>query len=71
LEEDLSIARDEVDEELQLASEQEACRHRTLHVVEIQENKRHRIQQSMALGQTKSMMVQKLEKEDGNEYPVT
>jgi hypothetical protein len=69
LEEDLSIARNEVDEELKLASEQEACR--TLHVAEIQENKRHRTEQSMALGQTKSMMIQKLEKEDGNEYPVT
>lgn len=78
LDKELSMVRDEVNEELKLASEQEAVkgrgqqyiefeessRHRSLHVTEIQESKRHRTEQSMVLGQAKSMLIQRLVKDD-------
>jgi hypothetical protein len=83
LDKELSMVRDEVNEELKLASEQEAVkgrgqqyiefeessRHRSLHVTEIQESKRHRTEQSMVLGQAKSMLIQRLVKKDGTGYP--
>jgi hypothetical protein len=84
LEKDLSMARDEVNEELKLASEQEAdkgrrqqyiefeesSQHRSLHGTEIQESKRHQTEQSMVLGQAKPMLIQRHFKEDDNEYSV-
>jgi hypothetical protein len=80
IEESLSAAKDEVIEELRLASEQAAhgFRHlltteieenRTLRlrqVAEMQENKHFRSQQTLALQQTQARQIQKILKEEGN-----
>jgi hypothetical protein len=80
IEEGLIIAKDELTEEIQLASEQEANGFRRLltseieenrivrqrHVAEMQENKDFRVQQSLALLQTQTRQIQKIIKEEGN-----
>lgn len=80
IEENLSAAKDEVIEELRLASEQAAHGFRRLliteieenrilrqsQVAEMQENKHFRSQQTLALQQTQARQVQKILKEEGN-----
>ena len=80
IEESLSAAKDEVMEELRLASEQAAhgFRHlltteieenrilRLRQVAETQENKHFRSQQTLALQQTQARQIQKILKEEGN-----
>ncbi|KAI9740236.1 MAG: hypothetical protein M1834_004814 [Cirrosporium novae-zelandiae] len=80
LQDNLSVAKDEVDEEIKLASEQSAHNMRELQQIEfrenhiyrsqqlteIEENKVFRSQQKIALAETKELGVQKLAKDDGN-----
>jgi hypothetical protein len=77
IEESLSAAKDEVIEELRLASEQAAHGFRRLltaeikeirlsQVVEMQEHKYFRSQQTLALQQTQARQIQKILKEEGN-----
>ena len=80
IEESLSAAKDEVMEELRLASEQAAHGFRRLlateieenrilrlsQVAETQENKYFRSQQTLALQQTQARQIQKILKEEGN-----
>jgi hypothetical protein len=80
VEEGLSAAKDEIMEELQLASEQAAHGFRRLltaeieenrtlrlkQMAEIQENAYFRSQQTLALRQTQARQVQKILKEEGN-----
>jgi hypothetical protein len=80
VEEGLSAAKDEIMEELRLASEQAAHGFRRLltaeieenrtlrqkQMVEIQENEDFRSQQTLALRQTQARQVQKILKEEGN-----
>jgi hypothetical protein len=80
VEESLSAAKDEITEELQLASEQaahgfrrllttETEENRTLRlkqVAEMQKNEYFRSQQTLALRQTQARQVQKILKEEGN-----
>jgi hypothetical protein len=80
VEEGLSAAKDEIVEELQLASEQAAHSFRRLltteieenrtlrlkQMAEIQENEYFRSQQTRALWQTQTRQVQKILKEEGN-----
>ena len=80
IEESLSAAKDEVMEELQLASEQAAHGFRRLltteieenrmlrlkQVAEMQENKYFRSQQTLALQQTQARKIQNILKEEGN-----
>jgi hypothetical protein len=80
VEEGLSAAKDEITEELQLASEQAAHGFRRLltteieenrtlrlkQMAEIQENEYFRSQQTLALRQTQARQVQKILKEEGN-----
>ena len=80
VEEGLSAAKDEIMEELRLASEQAAYGFRRLltaeieenralrqkQVAEIQENEYFRSQQTLALRQTQARQVQKILKEEGN-----
>lgn len=80
IEESLIAAKDEITEEVQLASEQEAHGFRRLltseveenkmfrlkHMADMQENKEFRVQQSLALSQTQTWQVQKIVKEAGN-----
>jgi hypothetical protein len=77
------MAKDEVDAETKLASEQAADKsrlqqriesvenreHRIRHVNEIEENKLHRSEQTAVLVQTNTMLVQKHVNEDGNDNP--
>jgi hypothetical protein len=81
-EESLSAAKDEVMEELRLASEQEAHGFRCLltaeieenrilrlgQVAEMEENKYFRSQQTLALQQTQARQIQKIMKEEGKRY---
>lgn len=80
IEESLSAAKDEVTEELRLASEQAAYGFRHLliteieenrilrlsQVAEMQENKYFRSQQTLVLQQTQARQIQKILKEEGN-----
>ena len=80
VEEGLSAAKDEIMEELRLASEQAAHGFRRLltaeieenrtlrqkQIAEIQENEDFRSQQTLALRQTQARQVQKILKEEGN-----
>lgn len=80
IEESLIAAKDEVVEELQLASEQAACNFRRLLTTEIEENRiqrlkqaadmqdneHFRLQQMLALQQTQARQIQKILKEEGN-----
>ena len=77
IEESLSAAKDEVIEELRLASEQAAHGFRRLltaeieeirlsQVAEMQENKYFRSQQMLALQHTQARQIQKILKEEGN-----
>jgi len=80
IEEGLIAAKDEVMQELQLASEQAAQGFRRLltteieenrtlrlkQVAEMQENKYFRSQQTLALQQTEARQIQKILKEEGN-----
>ena len=77
IEESLSAAKDEVIEELRLASEQAAHGFRRLltaeieeirlgQVAEMQENKYFRSQQTLALQHTQARQIQKILKEEGN-----
>ncbi|KAF2270530.1 hypothetical protein CC78DRAFT_573824 [Lojkania enalia] len=80
IEESISEAKDEVTEELQLASEQEAQDFRrlltaeveenrilrTIQASEIQENKDFRSLQTLALQQSKARQIQKIMKDEGN-----
>lgn len=80
IEENISEAKDEVTEELQLASEQEAQGFRRLltaemeenrtlrikQVAEMHENKDFRSQQTFALQRTEARQIQKILKEEGN-----
>jgi translation elongation factor EF-G len=80
LEERISSAREEVSEEIKLASEQAAYKFRQLQMIEtqenqvfrlqqsaeVEENRRFRSQQTSALAETQDRQVQKLVKEEGN-----
>ena len=80
IEERLSAAREEVSEEITLASEQAAHEFRRLQMIEnredqmfrieqaneLEENRCFRSQQSMALVETRDRRIQKLVKEEGN-----
>jgi hypothetical protein len=82
MEESLSVAKDEVMEELQLASEQAAHGFRRLLTTEIEENRILRLQQvaemeknedfrseqTLALLQTQARQIQKILKEEGNSF---
>jgi hypothetical protein len=82
IEESLSVAKDEIIAELQLATEQAAHSFRYLvtneieenrilrlkQVAEIQENKDFRLQQTLALLQTQARQIQKIIKEEGNSF---
>lgn len=79
LEENLSFAKDDVDEEIKLASEQknqeilerlqiesaEAHLQRFQQLIEIKENKVFREQQTLALKNTEKLRIQKILKEEG------
>jgi hypothetical protein len=79
LEENISVAKEEVDEEIKLASEQkmqriyeqlqieskEAHTQRSQHLTEIKENRVFRSQQMLALAETKELRIQKIIKEEG------
>src|SRR6266536_963551 len=79
LEESLSAAREEVKEEIQLASEQAAYGFRRLQMIEIKENQVYRLQQSaeveesrnfrsqqiFAVAEAQARRIQKLVKEEG------
>jgi hypothetical protein len=79
IEEGLITAKDEITEELRLASEQEAHSFRRLltseieknrllrqkHEADMQQNKDFRTQQSLIYSQTRNRQVQKLIKEEG------
>ena len=84
IEESISEAKNEVTEELQLASEQEAASFRRLltaeadeirgfrvtQVAEIQENRAFRSQQALALQRSDARLIQKILAEEGNPlYP--
>jgi len=80
IEESISEAKDEVTEELQLASEQEAQgfrrlltaeaeenrSFRTVQVAEIQENRDFRSQQTLTLQRSEARQIQKILKDEGN-----
>jgi hypothetical protein len=80
LEESLSAAREEIKEEIQLASEQAAHDFRQLQMIEIRENQAYRLQKSaqveenryfrskqiMAVAEGQARRIQKLVKEEGN-----
>lgn len=80
IEESISEAKDEVTEELRLASEQESKRFRRLltaemeenrtlritQVAEIQENKDFRSHQTLAVQRSEARQIQKILKEEGN-----
>ena len=79
LEENISAAKEDVDEEIKLASEtsiqriheqlqiesKEARIQRSEHLTEIKENKIFRSQQMLALAETKELRIQKIIKEEG------
>lgn len=79
LEENISVAKEEVDEEIKLASEQkmqriyeqlqieskEAHTQRSQHLTEIKENRVFRSHQMLALAETKELRIQKIIKEEG------
>ena len=79
LEENISAAKDEVDEEIKLASEQkmqliheqlqieseQAQIQRSQQLTEIKESRSFRSQQTLALAETKELRVQKIIKEEG------
>jgi|SRR5271170_824836 len=80
IEESLRTTKEEVREEIQLASEQAAHGFRRLHVIEFEENRVHRLQQAtefqenrtfrsqqmLAFQETRARQIQKLIKEEGN-----
>lgn len=79
LEENISVAKEEVDEEIKLASEQKTQRiyeqlqieskkahaQRLQQLTEIKENGIFRSQQMLALAETKELRIQKIIKEEG------
>ncbi|KAN0068786.1 ankyrin [Elaphomyces granulatus] len=64
LEESISAAREEVSEEIKLASEQAEHEFRQLQIIENQENRRFRTQQISALAETRDRRVQKVVMEE-------
>ena len=66
MEESISEAKDEVAEELQLASEQEAHSFRRLLSAEVQENRDFRSQQMLARQLSEAREIEKSRKEAGN-----
>jgi hypothetical protein len=80
LEENLSAAREEIKEEIQLASEQAAHKFRQLQMIETRENRVYRLQQFaeaeenrsfrsqqiLAVAEARARQIQKLVKEEGN-----
>ena len=66
LEERISAAREEVSEEIKLASEQAAHEFRQLQMIETRENQVFRSQQISALAETQDRRVQKRVREEGN-----
>ena len=83
LEENISAAKGEVDEEIQLASEQKIQRihehlqieskqaqiQRSQQLTEIKESRVFRSQQTLALAETKELRIQKVIKEEGLTKP--
>lgn len=83
LEENISAAKEEVDEEIKLASEQkmqliheqlqieseQAQIQRSQQLTEIKESKVFRSQQTLALAETKELRIQKIIKEEGMSNP--
>jgi len=66
IEESISAAREEVSEEIKLASEQAEHEFRQLQMIENQENQRFRTQQISVLAETRDRRVQKIVMEEGN-----
>jgi hypothetical protein len=66
IEESISAAREEVSEEIKLASEQAEHEFRQLQMIENQENRRFRTQQISVLAETRDRRVQKIVMEEGN-----
>ena len=83
LEENISAAKEEVDEEIKLASEQKMQRiheqlqieseqaqiQRSQQLIEIKENRVFRSQQTLALAETKELRIQKIIKDAGMSKP--
>lgn len=83
LEDNISAAKDDVDEEIKLASEQKIHRiheqlqiesnsagsHRLQQLTEIKESRAFRSQQTLALAETKELRIRKIIKEEGMSNP--
>jgi hypothetical protein len=66
IEESISAAREEVSEEIKLASEQAEHEFRQLQMIENRENRRFRTQQISVQAETRDRRVQKIVREEGN-----